>query len=202
MRRMGPICSSPNRRPPSLAWICRRMPGRLMPRCSGDLRNGASCWRPVPWPMCWTNCWGCSSSTRMTSAALRRWRSCARCSPSRWAGPAMMAPCRCARVQRTKDMSAQPDKDKKPEGNPVVLLTAHGAKGLEWDEVWLLGAEEGRFPDEASSIQEERRLFYVAMTRARTTLIISAAGKAAISPFVHEAGVERIGEGADVVALP
>ncbi|MCW5284919.1 ATP-dependent helicase [Verminephrobacter eiseniae] len=107
-----------------------------------------------------------------------------------------------ARVQRTKDMSAQPDKDKKPEGNPVVLLTAHGAKGLEWDEVWLLGAEEGRFPDEASSIQEERRLFYVAMTRARTTLIISAAGKAAISPFVHEAGVERIGEGADVVALP
>ncbi|WP_265306336.1 3'-5' exonuclease [Verminephrobacter eiseniae] len=84
----------------------------------------------------------------------------------------------------------------------MVLLTAHGAKGLEWDEVWLLGAEEGRFPDEASSIQEERRLFYVAMTRARTTLIISAAGKAAISPFVHEAGVERIGEGADVVALP
>src|SRR6218665_3660317 len=40
------------------------------------------------------------------------------------------------------------------------------------------------------------------MTRARTTLIISAAGKAAISPFVHEAGVERVGEGADVVALP
>src|SRR6218665_852654 len=181
MRRMGPICSSPNRRPPSLPWICRRMPGRLMPRCSGDLRNGASCWRPVPWPMCWTNCWGCSSSTRMTSAALRRWRSCARCSPSRWAGL---------------------DEDKKSEGNAVVLLTGHGAGGLEWDEVWLLGAEEGRFPDEASSIQEERRLFYVAMTRARTTLIISAARKAAISPFVHEAGVERIGEGADVVALP
>lgn len=96
-----------------------------------------------------------------------------------------------ARVQRIKDMIAAPEKDKKPDGNPVVLLTAHGSKGLEFDEVWLLGAEDGSFPDESSSLQEERRLFYVAMTRARKSLFISAAGKSPLSPFVHEAGIER-----------
>ena len=99
-----------------------------------------------------------------------------------------------ARIQRIKDMIAAPEKEKKPEGNPVVLLTAHGSKGLEYDEVWILGAEDGSFPDESSSMQEERRLFYVAMTRARKMLFISAAGKAPLSPFVNEAGVERIPE--------
>lgn len=99
-----------------------------------------------------------------------------------------------ARIQRIKDMIAAPEKEKKPEGNPVVLLTAHGSKGLEYDEVWILGAEDGSFPDESSSMQEERRLFYVAMTRARKMLFISAAGKAPLSPFVNEACVERIPE--------
>jgi len=99
-----------------------------------------------------------------------------------------------ARVQRIKEMIAAPSEDKKPGGNPVVLLTAHGSKGLEFDEVWILGAEDGVFPDESSSIQEERRLFYVAMTRARKMLFISAAGKAPLSPFLVETGIARMPE--------
>lgn len=99
-----------------------------------------------------------------------------------------------AHVQVIKDMIAKPVKDKKIEGNPVVLLTAHGSKGLEYDEVWIVGAEDGSFPDESASIQEERRLFYVAMTRARKTLVVSASGKAPISPFVQEAELMRLPE--------
>ena len=74
----------------------------------------------------------------------------------------------------------------------VCLLTAHSSKGLEFDTVWIIGAQEGQFPDDASAIQEERRLMYVAMTRARQVLWISASGKSEISRFVVESGTLRI----------
>ncbi|SER39464.1 ATP-dependent helicase [Giesbergeria anulus] len=99
-----------------------------------------------------------------------------------------------ARVKRIQAMIAGPEKEKKIEGNPVALMTAHGSKGLEYDVVWILGAEDGSWPDEGSSMQEERRLFYVAMTRARKVLLISAAGKPPMSPFVSEADIERAPE--------
>ncbi|MBI1351189.1 MAG: AAA family ATPase [Actinomycetales bacterium] len=79
----------------------------------------------------------------------------------------------------------------------VRILTAHRAKGLEWDEVWIVGAEEGVWPDlrargstlraeelsaegvgsgprSADLLEEERRLFYVACTRARRRLHLTA----------------------------
>ena len=61
-----------------------------------------------------------------------------------------------------------------PEG-AVVLSTIHGAKGREWDNVILLGCEEGILPitRKASDIEEERRLFYVAITRAKDQLVLS-----------------------------
>lgn len=96
------------------------------------------------------------------------------------------------RLEKIQALIAGPEKEKKTDGNPVVLLTAHGSKGLEYDEVWIVGAEDGSFPDESANMQEERRLFYVAMTRARKTLIISAAGKAPLSGFIHEAAIERL----------
>jgi DNA helicase II / ATP-dependent DNA helicase PcrA len=65
----------------------------------------------------------------------------------------------------------------------VALMTAHGSKGLEYDMVWILGADDGVFPSKDGSMQEERRLFYVAMTRARKVLWISAASSA-VSEFV------------------
>lgn len=66
--------------------------------------------------------------------------------------------------------------------NAVKLMTAHASKGLEFNTVFVIGAEEGLFPhanaiDENTSdaIEEERRLFYVAMTRAKKKLYISRA---------------------------
>jgi DNA helicase-2/ATP-dependent DNA helicase PcrA len=64
----------------------------------------------------------------------------------------------------------------------VSLMTVHAAKGLEFDGVVVVGAEEGWFPHARSSdredeIEEERRLFYVAMTRARRRLALTHVGQ-------------------------
>lgn len=62
-----------------------------------------------------------------------------------------------------------------PEGR-VILSTVHQAKGLEWNAVFILGMNDGRFPSAKSlksdDEEEERRLFYVAATRARESLFI------------------------------
>ncbi len=63
----------------------------------------------------------------------------------------------------------------------VSLMTIHCAKGLEFDNVFLLGLEENIFPHSRSigmeeDVEEERRLCYVAMTRARKRLLLSRAG--------------------------
>ena len=57
----------------------------------------------------------------------------------------------------------------------LVLSTIHSAKGMEWDTVFLLNVVDGSFPNEFATgkpelIDEERRLLYVAMTRARNEL--------------------------------
>ena len=63
------------------------------------------------------------------------------------------------------------------EEKGVILSTMHGAKGLEFDWVWVAGLVQGKCPRkealEAGSLEEERRLFYVAMTRARKELHLS-----------------------------
>lgn len=70
--------------------------------------------------------------------------------------------------------------DEKTSTNFVTLMTIHAAKGLEFPVVFLVGLEEGLFPssrsDDESSIEEERRLAYVGMTRARKRLILTYAG--------------------------
>src|SRR3989339_466070 len=60
----------------------------------------------------------------------------------------------------------------------IVLSTVHQAKGLEWEAVFILNVSAGQFPNERSSgsskeLEEERRLFYVAITRARKYLYIT-----------------------------
>jgi DNA helicase-2/ATP-dependent DNA helicase PcrA len=62
----------------------------------------------------------------------------------------------------------------------VVLMTAHNAKGLEFPAVVIAGLEEGLFPhgnslDDAARLEEERRLFYVALTRASDEVLLTAA---------------------------
>lgn len=54
----------------------------------------------------------------------------------------------------------------------ITLLTIHASKGLEFDHVFLLGANQGILPHENADLDEERRLFYVAITRARRRLDI------------------------------
>ena len=66
------------------------------------------------------------------------------------------------------------------EGSCVVLMTIHSAKGLEFDTVFIAGAEDGIFPGtraigEPEEMEEERRLCYVAITRARKMLYITGA---------------------------
>lgn len=84
---------------------------------------------------------------------------------------------------------ADPGDDKRSK---VALMTAHGSKGLEWDHVWIVGAEEGSFPDDGSGLQEERRLFFVAMTRARQHLMVSASGAKPSSSFIAESAIPRL----------
>jgi DNA helicase II / ATP-dependent DNA helicase PcrA len=77
----------------------------------------------------------------------------------------------------------------------LTLATIHGTKGLEFDHVAVIGMEQGRFPNERSvadaleparALEEERRLAYVAWTRAHTTLTLSF-DPAVPSPFLLEA---------------
>jgi DNA helicase-2/ATP-dependent DNA helicase PcrA len=58
----------------------------------------------------------------------------------------------------------------------VRLTTVHGAKGLEWPVVFVIGLNDGTFPHKNGDIEEERRLFYVAITRAKNMLFLSRAG--------------------------
>ena len=72
------------------------------------------------------------------------------------------------------------DNEKPEERNRVTLMTVHGAKGLEFDCVYVAGLEENLFPSLMSmgsqdGLEEERRLFYVALTRARRKAVLSFA---------------------------
>lgn len=70
--------------------------------------------------------------------------------------------------------------EKKDDGEPgLQLMTMHGSKGLEFPAVWIIGCSEGHLPklEEGDDVEEERRLFYVAMTRAEKHLTVSAVRK-------------------------
>jgi DNA helicase II / ATP-dependent DNA helicase PcrA len=87
------------------------------------------------------------------------------------------------------------------KGEGVHLLSVHASKGLEYKEVYIIDLMDGRFPNrklmtKGGSIEEERRLFYVAVTRARDILFLSFAKLDKIkktefvpSQFIYEAGL-------------
>ena len=99
--------------------------------------------------------------------------------------------------------------DRAEQNNPptlpgVVLSTLHAAKGLEWERVYLIGVSEGLLPfgvtksapaisaressrDSTNTIEEERRLFYVGITRAKSSLTVSYYGVP--SRFLAESGL-------------
>jgi DNA helicase II / ATP-dependent DNA helicase PcrA len=66
------------------------------------------------------------------------------------------------------------------QSDAITLMTIHGAKGLEFESVFITGLEDGLFPisrslDDEAKLEEERRLFYVGMTRAKSKLAITYA---------------------------
>jgi DNA helicase-2/ATP-dependent DNA helicase PcrA len=87
------------------------------------------------------------------------------------------------------------------QGEGVHLLSIHASKGLEYKEVYVIDLMDGRFPNRklmtrGGSLDEERRLFYVAVTRAKDILYLSFAKYDKIkksdfvaSQFLYEAGM-------------
>ena len=103
-------------------------------------------------------------------------------------------------VQTLAAVRAREEQEDEPQGR-VRLLTVHAAKGLEFDEVWVIGLNEGVFPHaqalEEGRIEEERRLMYVAITRARFRLTLTLAerrGREELAPsrFLDEIGREHL----------
>lgn len=80
-----------------------------------------------------------------------------------------------------EEISLYTDVDKyEPEQDVVMLMTVHSAKGLEFQNVFLVGMEQGVFPgnrslDSREDLEEERRLAYVALTRAKKKLTLTTA---------------------------
>jgi len=102
------------------------------------------------------------------------------------------------------------------DGGRVTLMTVHNAKGLEYDVVMVTGLEEGLFPhvrsiDDPDGLQEERRLCYVALTRARQRLILSHADARTLrgnrmysipSRFIDEIPADATGRPDPYIASP
>ena len=94
-----------------------------------------------------------------------------------------------------RELEDRADQNNPPSLPGVVLSTLHAAKGLEWDHVFLVGVNDGLLPFGGGSnennlspaaIEEERRLFYVGLTRAKRQLHLSTSGAASpfLTPFI------------------
>ena len=100
------------------------------------------------------------------------------------------------------EMARRAEHGIEPDQGAVTLATIHSAKGLEWERVYLFGVSEGSLPLSLASgleaIDEERRLMYVAITRARRALVAVAAksgerGPREPSRFLRESGIGSLG---------
>ena len=80
---------------------------------------------------------------------------------------------------------------KQAGGNRVLLMSIHRGKGLEWNHVWVVGLNEMILPHGRGDPEEERRLAYVAMTRARDTLVLSHVRTMATRVGVRDAQPSR-----------
>ena len=92
--------------------------------------------------------------------------------------------------------------EKEPEENWLKIMTVYRAKGLEWDTIFIPGCNQGVFPylregeADLSSLEAERRLFYVGLTRAKQNLYLSHLETDPISQFLIEANSKKVIEDA------
>lgn len=88
--------------------------------------------------------------------------------------------------------------DKEPEEDWLKIMTVYRAKGLEWNTVFIPGCNQGVFPylregeEDMRSLEAERRLFYVGLTRAKQNLYLSYEDGAVISQFLLEVNSQEI----------
>ena len=119
-----------------------------------------------------------------------------------------------------EEIPADTGRESKVTGTGALIITAHRAKGREWKHVWVVGVQEGRWPQGAPGgqildagrlldgqprmvsehLQEERRLFYLACARASTYLHVSAVAAEDLQPsrFLRELGVTPV----EVIGYP
>ncbi|MEO1942206.1 MAG: UvrD-helicase domain-containing protein [Campylobacterales bacterium] len=99
------------------------------------------------------------------------------------------------------ELSLENEQDK-VGGRLINMMTIHAAKGLEFDYLFVIGWEEGYFPLENGDVEEERRLAYVAITRAREELVLTSVRSRLLhgrrkemerSRFLTEAGIVKEG---------
>jgi DNA helicase II / ATP-dependent DNA helicase PcrA len=104
------------------------------------------------------------------------------------------------RVALVADTDQIPDAPREDDGGMVTMMTLHTAKGLEFPTVFLTGLEDGVFPhsrslDDGGELEEERRLAYVGLTRARERLYLSRAlVRSAWGAPAHNPGSRFLGE--------
>ncbi len=116
----------------------------------------------------------------------------------------------------TVSLSTDQDSDDTGSEDRVTLMTVHSAKGLEFNNVFIVGVEDGLFPSSMAQgsqaeIEEERRLLYVAITRARNYCMMSYATQrfrngnfmsTFISPFLKEIDRKYLNAGGTDVSAP
>ena len=179
------------RRPTGWPASARPRPRRFtVSSGSYDAINGAasgSPWPPVPRIWCRKSATRAKSSGatgRMPDAVQARWQTVEEVvnSLAEYASRSSRPTLR-AFLDEIQLAGREQDSDKQQQlrRNAVVLLTLHSAKGLEFPQVYLVGLEEGLLPHrrsleaEGDSIDEERRLCYVGITRAQERLTLSLA---------------------------
>ena len=86
-----------------------------------------------------------------------------------------------------RELEERAEQNNPPVMPVTTLATLHAAKGLEWNQVFLVGVNEGTLPTHENAVEEERRLFYVGITRAKSHLSLSYRGDP--SRFLREAGL-------------
>jgi DNA helicase-2/ATP-dependent DNA helicase PcrA len=116
-----------------------------------------------------------------------------------------------AYIEENAKAARKQREDKQAGGERVLLMSIHRSKGLEWSNVFVSGCNEGILPHAKGDVAEERRLAYVAATRARDSLVLSyvlelasAAGikRALPSRFLADAAIAQASAPEPAAALP